>query len=281
MKLSKKYLIIGIPIVMLWLCALGFATLYDLDISLSVADPNSVFGRFFEIVGEPPAILFASFNFALVMAHTFRFAKLTRKAKLLGSFSALACVGTAAYTAIQTADYIAEWNGYPIHPLHIVYATLGALLISGAFIMIAVTMKEDNIRKYYNAACHCAAAAAATLVIIWAFKLTWGRVRFRQLDDDLSRFTPWYLPRGLNGYFSFPSGHTANAAVIFSVTYYFRLLPERLSKVKPVLTTLLSVWIVTVASSRVFVGAHYLSDVLFGMAITFAIVYFARPKKDI
>ena len=46
----------------LWLIALVFAGIYDLDISLAIADERSAFGRFMEVAGEPPAILFTSFN---------------------------------------------------------------------------------------------------------------------------------------------------------------------------------------------------------------------------
>lgn len=36
------------------------------------------------------------------------------------------------------------------------------------------------------------------------------------------------------------------------------------------------VWIVTMAASRVLVGAHYASDVLFGAAISIALFYLVR-----
>ncbi len=276
MKQKSRHLLFFIPVAVLWLCALAAASVYDLDISLAIADESSIFGRFLEIAGEPPAILFASFNFALIMSFCFR----VSEKKAAGILSAIACVGTSAYTMIQTADYIAEMRGYPLHPLHVVYAALAALLVSAAFIFTALTVNEKTLKRYYTAACHCAKAAALTFVIIWALKLLWGRVRFRQLDGDLSLFTPWYLPQGFTGFFSFPSGHTANATVILSCLYYFDSFPEKLRKFRPALSAVLGIWIVLVALSRVVVGAHYLSDVLFGMAVTLAIVYFVRPKKD-
>ncbi len=276
MKQKSKYLLFFIPIFAIWLCALAASSVYDLDISLAIADENSVFGRLFEILGEPPAILFASFNFALIMGFNFR----VSEKKAAGILSAIACIGTSAYTMIQTAEYIAEMRGYPLHPLHMVYAALAALFVSAIFIFTALTISERTLKKYYSAACHCAKAAVLTFVIIWALKLFWGRVRFRQLGGDLSLFTPWYLPRGFTGFFSFPSGHTANATVILSCLYYFDSLPGRFRRFRPALTAVLGVWIVIVAISRVVVGAHYLSDVLFGMAVTSAIVYFVRPKKD-
>ena len=276
MKQKSKNLLFFVPVFTVWLCALAFASVYDLDISLAIADKNSVFGRILEILGEPPAILFASFNFALIMGYKFR----VSEKNAAGILSAVGCVGTSIYTAVQTADYIAELNGYPLHPLHIVYATLAALIISAIFVFFALTVSEDTLKRYYRAACQCAKAAVLTFVIIWAMKLLWGRVRFRQLGGDLSLFTPWYLPNGFTGFFSFPSGHTANATVILSSLYYFDSMPQTIRRFKPIFAAFLTVWVVLVAFSRVAVGAHYLSDVLFGMAVTAAIVYFVRPKKE-
>ena len=152
------------------------------------------------------------------------------------------------------------------------------LLITAFFGMTAFLMSEKSLKKYFGTACRCAIVGVATFFIIWAFKLTWGRVRFRQGGSDPEVFTPWYLPQGFNGYYSFPSGHTANATVIFSSVFYLKFLPEKYKKYKPLIVTLLALWIVFVAFSRVLIGAHFLSDVLFGAAITLAIVYFAKGK---
>lgn len=266
-------------IALIWLSAIAFASAYDLDISLAVADEQSVFGRVLEVAGEPPAILFASFNLALMTAHFLK--KQPRKGKdlILAALTLVGCVGTAVFTFNGIANYLVDYGIIRESvPLTALTAML-SLFTAAIFIAITTKMSRDAVERYFSAACHCVLAAAATLVIIWAFKLTWGRVRFRQLEGDLSRFTPWYLPQGFTGFFSFPSGHTANATVIFSVTYYLHFLPERYEKYKPLITALLAVWIILVALSRVLVGAHYLSDVLFGMAITLAIVYFAKPKE--
>lgn len=284
MKIEKKKLLTVLPFVLLWLCALGFATVYDLDISLAVADRNSVFGRIFEIAGEPPAILFASFNFSVLMAYRLRCTELRLKDKLTAVLFFILSVGTAVYTFVRTCNYCIDWLddrgiGFRLDLVFYLLMLLAALITVTVFILSAMTMDEKRLHRIYSVAKSCAFAAAATFAIIWAFKLTWGRIRFRQMGGDLTLFTPWYLPRGFTGGFSFPSGHTANATVIFSVIHYFRFLPERLHRLKPLILTALGIWIVVVASSRVFAGAHYLSDVLFGMAITLAIVYFSRPRN--
>lgn len=275
MKYTKKTAAFIIPLAVLWLIALVFATVSDLDISLRIADESSVFGRILEVAGEPPAILFASFNLALMAAY-FKNAEKVAANIIRAVLSAAGTAGTAIYCFFGITGYLAD---YGITKIGTVLTVAAGLLTAAVFLAVTFRMKRTAVEKYFVTACHTVLAAFLTLVIIWAFKLTWGRVRFRQLDGDLTRYTPWYLPRGYNGYFSFPSGHTANATVIFSLTYYLKFLPERLSWLKPVIYAALGVWIAAVAFSRVCVGAHYLSDVLFGMAITFVIVYFSRPRK--
>ncbi|MBQ8552065.1 MAG: phosphatase PAP2 family protein [Clostridia bacterium] len=276
---TKKIHPLPIILAALWLVALGFATFFDLDISLAVADVSSIYGRALEIAGEPPAILFTSFNFALMMAHFLKKPVRTARDYILAALTLVAAVGTSVFTVNKSADYLIDYG--TLKESMGVSLTVYALsaIIAAFVITLVMRMKRDTVERYFKTACRCAAVAVATFVIIWALKLVWGRVRFRQLDGDLTRFTAWYLPQGFTGFFSFPSGHTANATVILSVTYYLNYLPEKYRKFKPVIMALLGIWIVLVAFSRVRVGAHYLSDVLFGMAITLAIVYFGRPRR--
>ena len=263
---------------LLWLAALAAATRFDLAISLAIADESSVFGRILEVAGEPPAILFSAFNLALMHAYFCKHPDRPRKSRSLGALCFVGCVGCALFACIKTVNYLLDWQLLR-GVLPVLFAIFTALLIAAGFLYAAGRLSAASLEKYFDTACRCVYAAIAALIIIWAFKLFWGRVRFRQLDGDLSRFTPWYLPQGINGYFSFPSGHTANAAVIFTSVYYLRFLPKKFARCKPLLVVLLLVWIVVAAYSRVRVGAHYLSDVLFGAAITFGIAAFFNPKN--
>lgn len=284
--MKKKFLFSLIPLIALWLTALTAATIFDLDISLAIADRHSVYGRLFEIIGEPPAILFASFNFALLAAYQLRITPLSAKNKVLSVIFAVLSVGTAFYTSFRTYDYVIKWFddlniSFRLDLIFLCLTGLAAVIISAVFIMLALTMSEQCLRNIYHIAKSCVKAAVLTFVTIWALKLIWGRVRFRDLGGNLTRFTPWYVLRGYTGNFSFPSGHTANATVIFTATHYLRLLDKKMKPVKGICYALSLIWIAVVAFSRVCVGAHFLSDVLFGMAITFAIIYFTKPKKEL
>jgi hypothetical protein len=43
------------------------------------------------------------------------------------------------------------------------------------------------------------------LLIATPLKIFWGRIRFRDLVENFSDFTPWYIPQGITGNDSFPS----------------------------------------------------------------------------
>ncbi len=280
MKITKTKIAFGIGAA-LWLAAVVLASIYDLDITLKIANEASVFGRTLEVAGEPPAILFTSFNFALMAAYFGKCDKNRVRGVILTVLTLIGCVGTSVFTAYNTAKYIAQYSARSLAPVDMLYSISAALVIASVFIMLAIFMKEDTLKKYFRTAWRCALSAILTFVIIWAFKLVWGRVRPRQLGlgGGYFAYAPWYLPQGFTGYFSFPSGHTANATVILSLIHYLRFLPQKFKWLKPIVIALLAVWIVLVAFSRVVVGAHFLSDVLFGAAITLGIVYFTKPKE--
>ncbi|MCI8388695.1 MAG: phosphatase PAP2 family protein [Clostridiales bacterium] len=271
---------------LVWLAALVFASIYDLNISLTIADPMSGFGRALEIIGEPPAILFTSFNCALIIYYFLKKPNRARRDITLAALSFIGMYGAAFYTIYQTFRYIAEYRSdvsskvIETGALEIILSVVICTAVCAIMLFGVSKLKYETLCRVSDTAVRCVFAAITTLVVIWCFKLVWGRVRFRQLDGDYTRFTPWYHPNGFTGYFSFPSGHTANAAVIFTAIYYLDFLPEKHKKLKPIIYLMLVLWILLLAFSRVAVGAHYLSDVLFGAAITFAIVYFWKPKNN-
>lgn len=282
--MKRNKFLLFFPVALIWLAALVFAGFFDLDISLSVANPMSVFGRLLEIIGEIPAILFASFNCSLIAVCLLKRGTNGRD-RLLAALSIIGMVGTAYYTTNATFGYIRDWQkdldkGFIGDALKFTLVLLIAALISALFLFIAFRIKHERLEEFLIPAAHCVEAAIITLIVIWCFKLGWGRVRFRQLED-FSQFTPFYHPNGYNGYYSFPSGHTANATVILTITYYFGFLKGRAKKLTPLFHTLLGFWIVIVALSRVMVGAHYLSDVLCGLAITAVIVWLCRPMDTL
>lgn len=112
-------------------------------------------------------------------------------------------------------------------------------------------------------------------LLVSSLKLAWGRVRFRDLQPMAGDFTPWYSPQGWTGHASFPSGHAALGWLLLTCVLVWR----RGSRQYRWTLGLCAAWGVFVASSRVVIGAHYLSDVLFSTAFAFGVVGYAQRSS--
>ena len=90
---------------------------------------------------------------------------------------------------------------------------------------------------------------------------------------NYENFTPWFQPRGITGNYSFPSGHTAMGWMLLPIL--FLIADTKTWKNKLVFGSVL-LWGVIVGLSRIVIGAHYASDVLFSTGIsciTFLLLY--------
>ncbi len=92
-------------------------------------------------------------------------------------------------------------------------------------------------------------------------KLVFLRPRPFQVDDSIVNLRP-----ETSGSYSMPSGHTQSASTVFFGLYQF-FKKKYLLIVAIVITTL-------VAISRMYIGVHYLSDVLVGALIGVIITYY-------
>ena len=128
--------------------------------------------------------------------------------------------------------------------------------------------------------------SASSFLIVSGAKYIWGRPRFRVLSDDFNEYTSFIHINFLEGrygddYRSFPSGHTNAATSILVLS----LIPARITSKRWIKYLVFSVCIlypIIVAISRIGVGAHYASDVLFGFIISlscFLITYIILKKK--
>lgn len=123
---------------------------------------------------------------------------------------------------------------------------------------------------------------SAILIIVHVLKSIWGRVRFRDLDAEYSLFHVWYYPQqaiidGKMGK-SFPSGHSTAAWLTLIILFLFQYKSKRTQNI---VMALIIFWGCLVCSSRIVVGAHYLSDVLFASMIcilSFVAIYHCKDK---
>ncbi|HEX9252151.1 MAG TPA: phosphatase PAP2 family protein [Ignavibacteriaceae bacterium] len=99
------------------------------------------------------------------------------------------------------------------------------------------------------------------ILFVQPLKLLWGRIRFRDLAENYSNFTPWYWPNGINGNQSFPSGHASMGFIMIAL---FVFIADKSFYKRIFLKGLIISWGLAVCASRVVIGAHFTSDVLFG-----------------
>ncbi len=245
----------------------GFAVLMvvliwlDWPISQAIFNPVSGFGHFFEAFGEVPCMLVASFGCAGLWATRNRKNKALDVIGFIG-FGAL-CVLFGLGAGSLPGQYIAAKG-------EILYAA--GILVAVAFMLAAAKIGKGNKEALRNAALVGLFMVLIALFGVNILKMIWGRPRMRLLAQGEGQFAFWVIPQPFaknNEYMSFPSGHSANSACILWIT----LLPTFVKGLqgkgaKAALNMFAVAWLVLVMVSRVVMGAHFASDVLFGAGIT-------------
>ncbi|MDY3989944.1 MAG: phosphatase PAP2 family protein [Massilioclostridium sp.] len=233
--------------------------LYDLQISQAAYDPTARWAKWFEFAGYlvTPVILAWGAHFLLY--------RKTRKRR-----SSLIWIGHCLLaTAMLTAIFFLAGgiNGW------VRFGVIGTAYLAGLLIILLKSWRLDDRRL--NAISRIVwrtfAGCAAVFLVVTVLKTCAGRVRFRELQD-LSAYSPWFQWHPLSGNYSFPSGHTANASGVFGFVLLAPLVRARWKRVVLCVTPFL--FTAVMGMSRVVAGAHYASDVLFGMGIA-VLVFFA------
>ena len=249
---SKLLLIIIIVWVILAL-VFGFT---DLEISKAVVDESSEWGIFGRDYGEVPG--YALLAIAL--------------ATFLGSFNDnLKLQKIPAYISVIVGVLFIifgddETNLY----------TGWSLIIPMIFYVI-VTWNVDWKNFRTLAGIISLLAIINPLVFVLLFKFLWGRVRFRDLASGFVDYTPWFLPQGFTGDQSFPSGHTAMGWMFLPLLIAVKDR-KNTDPIKILVYILILGWGLFVGLSRIAIGAHYASDVLFSTMMA-AVVTILLYKK--
>jgi len=111
------------------------------------------------------------------------------------------------------------------------------------------------------------------LITIFQYILKFIFTRNRPVDINLIEET---------GY-SFPSGHSLTAMAFYGFIIYF-IYTSKLNKIsKTIYITLLSLLIVLIGLSRVYLGVHFFTDILgaFSFSLSFLIIYIIIIKRRI
>jgi len=165
--------------------------------------------------------------------------------------------GAAGYWPVAIIDRAVDglannFRGGPLYPLMLVVTALGDGLFLTVVAVITVAsflFTGGRWRALCYALCFGGMPAAVQALKMWI-----GRER------------PLDIPYTGSDMFSFPSGHASNAALIYGAIAGLTFVTFR-GWLRYVLTGAFLLLILMVGVSRIYLGAHWLSDVLAGYAL--------------
>lgn len=259
-SLVDKLLII---LVVSWVILAIIFGITDLDISKAVVDENSLWGNFGAEYGEVPGYaLIAIALSALIGGYDPDLRKQKIPAYVIIIIGILLLISGFIF---DSEDLILDGGGIAI-----------SLMI---FVILTYNKDWRNYRKI--SAIISILVVLNPLLFVQITKALTGRVRYRDLLPDFSNYTPWFLPPGPSGNQSFPSGHTSMSFMFIPLLILVR---ERKWKdpVRILVSILVGGWALFVGLSRIIVGAHYASDVLFsaGMATLITIFFYKKIYNE-
>ncbi len=244
--------------VLLWAGMAVVLAFTDLSISQALYNSHAGWAKFLAYYGEIPGSLVA-FACGNILIRLFSVNKNpTSIAGFTGLSALVFLVGIFVLANASGIQYGARLN-YPL----LIIADLVLIFLCQAILR---KIPQEQLAGFIPAARVGLTLFLAALLTVWVFKISWGRWDYRQILNarDLSLFTPWYLPQGYNGHFSFMSGHAAVFMCVLPAALFF----DQRSKAFYTTVGLGLVWGITGSLSRVVVGAHFASDVLFGACVT-------------
>ncbi|HSW56166.1 MAG TPA: phosphatase PAP2 family protein [Ignavibacteriaceae bacterium] len=267
----KKNWLVAV-LVSVWIIFAIIFGINDLEISKQIVNQNSSWAKFLQDYGMIPGIF-------VLLSGVYLYYSLIK-------------IKSDAWSYIQKVVFFLVSSGLIFHLSEIIignFVTNNLIIffvISFAIsliVIIALHFKSQvqNILAVRYAKVVVGVALFGYVILIQGIKYFWGRVRFRELDATFSQFTPWYLPQGITGFDSFPSGHAAMGWMLLPLLIF---LSTKKEWIKNLSFVLIFIWGVILASSRVVIGAHYASDVLFGsffIIISFLLFNKYYSKSDL
>lgn len=275
-RLKKIYLKTALIAALVLIACMVAGSFFDFQISKALypGHEGSV-GQFFAAFGELPMFMLISGAGALLFTVRTR---LRSDWNLLFILAAvILCVGAIAYGAHEAHDNVSAmplWVAVLVTAFFCVLTMFGLLILS----------RGCSARTVLRFLCTVVFVCVVTTLLVNLIKIPWGRARMRLIaaTGNESFFTPWWkigtdlkerlVADGIDSheFRSFPSGHTACAACAMLAL----LLPtlSRRWRGKERLCVLIgAAWTLVVAVSRIFMGAHFLTDVAAAALIFLAV----------
>jgi len=262
-----------------------FGSFFDLQLSTAIASPNNMFALIVSAIG--PTIGFS--GVAIMGGGFIAFAikgKYPIGLKILFYVLAAACYGVAIF--YPGPEYFGingfygaapEWVGYIIA----FFPATGAL-IGGYFLL----KDWQNKNLWIVFVIIIGLLLLALLATIPTLKDNMHRPRFRTVSTGVVEFHNWWQPctnyKELmethniesDNFKSYPSGHTAEASILFVIITFLPLAHHKFDKLQLPLFIGAGALVLLVAFARILAAAHYLSDVATGATVVLIFLFIAN-----
>ena len=296
MQTKKKKIVAYTTVFGILSVVMVLGTVFDLQISSAVSElsageyySDNVLLNFFETFGETVLYGFISFagtTFYLSAKNLFKNKTAVVSVIVL---SVAVTVGINAFGASRVIKYLAEHYSFEnrldgVLPV-ILYALSGVTFL-GVWYLIVSKINKDTLKSLAIWSLIVIFTAIISQIIVQGLKPVFSRVRFRSMNyaGNFEYYTQWFKCGklsaeskeyfnalvGTDAYKSFPSGHTASAAITFtlmSLPGFVSGLDRRLWRV--FFAVLSFGYTSVIALSRIIIGAHFLTDVTFATSVSF------------
>jgi len=240
--------------------------LYDFVIDDTLYNPNNIIAQIFESIGIFPPFVAVGATLATL------FFLLNEKKKGYRLKRVLCVAGTALAFLVFGYMMINE-TGLTISWLKYVVGVAAAAAFTPLTLYIISRVPDETRRKLFVFLLFATIVCiVANLILVNVLKFIWSRPRYREMaaTGDFDIYSPWYVINSfsMHGHHSFPSGHTASAGALFVLCALGEVFPAYKDREK-VTAFIAALYTVTMAYSRIVLGAHFLSDVTAGFAVAF------------
>lgn len=270
------------------------ATFFDKNVTNLVMNQNSIFGNIFQNYADQGAniVLFAAFEIIAwtiwrriqddvlryvmtIGALAFAFNQMLAILQDMLSYTYSMLNNLSKGIPMGVANNTAAVKNYP-EVLRWGLAVILTAVLSVLFYNWLQSKSDADIRYLITAALVGIAVVFIAQTTIGEMKSLWGRFRPYEMTtvagNTMSEFTPWYHLNGINGHYSFPSGHTMSGWLFLYLVFF---VPRgNISAQKKMTIFGIAMGILT-AMSRVRIGAHWLSDVTVSSIIVGLIIFMA------
>lgn len=256
-----------------------FGSFFDLSISRSIVDTSSSFGAFIETLGF--LFSFVMIPLGSVMIYKGLIDEKRKPLKFLGYFILLLGFLLGCYYCFDHIRITSVDKNYGIR-LPIGAAIPISILFNLIFtILFLFEIKKDEKEYLLRAGITILSVILIQSLLVSIIKSVNCRPRYRYLiDENLNIknevFRPWwqFSPYSFKDDYhkSWPSGHTANSAVMLLLPLLSPVLRHPFKYSRVVLFLVGLSYSILVAFFRIYYGAHYLSDVSFGLLFTTLVI---------